>query len=180
MPISDWHHLTDTTNEIIRIAPRSVLDLGIGFGLYGAVCREYTDALHGRCRPDQWEASIVGIEAHELYRNPCWGLYNTVLVTPFDKLDTNEAPLAGNDLVLMIDSLEHLEPEAGRLFLDGLVASNRHVIVSVPHGLMEQGAAHGNEFERHRTTFNGSEFARYDHRIIHQSICMVVSIKGKL
>lgn len=173
MPISDWHGLSDVTNEIIRVAPRSVLDLGIGFGLYGAICREYLDGMHGRCRPDQWETTIIGVEAHGAYHNPAWELYDGVTVAPFAD------SYSGFDLVLMIDSLEHLEPEAGRKFLASLVAHNKHVIVSVPNGLMEQGAAFGNEFERHRTTFNGSEFAPYQHSIIHKSICIVASIKGQ-
>ena len=53
------------------------------------------------------------------------------------------------------------------------------MIVSVPNGLMEQGEVYGNAFEAHKWTFNGvEEFQGYDFKLIHQSVCTVVSIKG--
>ncbi len=160
----------------MRLNPKSVLDLGVGFGLYGAICRNYLDAMHGRCDPETWEARIVGFEGHAAYKNPTWGLYEYVYESDF-----TATPLrATYDLVLMIDSLEHLAPDDWKPFLDGIVERNRNVIVSVPNGVMEQGAAHGNELERHRTTFYGPEFDGYDHTLIHCSLCRVVSIRGKL
>ncbi len=87
----------------------------------------------------------------------------------------------GYDLVMMMDSLEHLTPGVGRPFLADLVAHNKHVIISVPNGLMPQDeAVFGNEHERHLWTFNGlEEFARFAGvKVLHQSICTVVSIPG--
>lgn len=176
MPISSWQAISDITAEIVRLNPQSVLDLGVGFGLFGAICRNYLDAMHGRCHRELWTVFIEGIEAHTDYANPQWGVYDNIWPEDFSQELHN---CAEYDLVLMIDSLEHLEPEAGALFLEGLIARNKHVIVSVPNGLMEQGAAHGNEYERHRTTFHGPEFDRYEHKVIHLGLCRVVSIPGR-
>ncbi len=177
MPISSWQAISDITAEIVRINPKSVLDLGVGFGLYGAICRNYLDAMQGRCTKESWQTQIIGFEAFGGYRNHSWQLYDHILEEDFLNWTIN---LHGHDLVLMIDSLEHLAPDAWEPFLDGLVERNRNVIVSVPNGVMEQGAAHGNELERHRTTFYGPEFDGYDHTLIHCSLCRVVSIRGKL
>lgn len=180
MPISDWHGLSETVNEIVRLAPTSVLDLGCGFGLYGALCRNYLDALHGRCHDHQWQTRIWGVEAFEGYRNPMWDVYNGVDAADFtgDRLTWKNA---GWDLVLMIDSLEHLTPDVGAKFLNDLVERNRHVIVSVPNGRMDQGPAHGNEYETHRATYTGLEFDHFPGATeIHRSVCFVVSIPGKL
>lgn len=180
MPISDWHGISDIMNEVVRLAPKSVLDLGAGFGLYGALCRNYLDALHGRCHDYQWQTHIWGVEAFEGYRNPMWDVYNGVDAADFtgDRLTWKKA---GWDLVLMIDSLEHLTPDAGAKFLDDLVENNRHVIVSVPNGHMEQGAAHGNEYETHRTTYQVEHFWRFEGAaILHMGVCIVVSIPGRL
>lgn len=174
MPISSWQAISDITAEIVRLSPKRVLDLGIGFGMYGAICRNYLDAMHGRCAPKDWQVCIEGVEVHRDYRNACWWAYNRVWKDDFEPVMWE-----GYDLVLMIDSLEHLEPAVGRAFLEGLVARNKQVIVSVPNGPMEQGAAHGNEYERHRWTFNGTEeFEAYKFKLIHQSLCTVVSIEG--
>lgn len=161
-------------NEVYRLQPKSIAELGIGFGKYGALCREVLDAMHGRCRPEQWLARIEGIEAHGPYQNPLWGTYNDVWIGDFTQRRT-----AGYDLVLMIDSLEHLEPEAGRTFLADLVAANKHVIISVPVQYMPQGAAYGNEYETHRTHHAGHEFDQYGPVILNRDMCLTVSIRGR-
>jgi len=172
MPTSDLHHVSDIAIEIQRIAPRSVLDLGCGFGLYGALCRQIMDGQHGRCHPAQWHGVLHGVEAWENYRNPCWDCYDSVQPSEIQGA-------SGYGLVLMIDVLEHFEAEAGRRMLRDLVSSNRHVIVSVPNGVMEQGAAFGNPYERHLHTFHHTdEFKYYNFKLIHQSVCTVVSIQG--
>ena len=59
--------------------------------------------------------------------------------------------------------------------------TKRRVIVSVPNGPMPQGETFGNPHEAHLWTFNGTEeFKDYDFKLIHQSVCTVVSIKGEL
>ena len=175
MPISSWQAISDITAEIVRLDPKRVLDLGVGFGMYGAICRNYLDGRFGRCAPKDWRVMIDGSEAHAGYRNACWWAYDFI-----SEVDFTYRPWEGYDLVLMIDSLEHLEREDGRLFLRELVTDNKHVIVSVPNGPMEQGAAHGNEYERHRWTFNGTEeFEKYKFKLIHQTLCTVVSIEGQ-
>lgn len=178
MPISDWHGISDIMNEVVRLAPKSVLDLGAGFGLYGALCRNYLDALHGRCKREQWKTTIRGFEVFPGYKNPTWELYSSMHVEPFNQENLEHQ---GWDLVLMIDSLEHLTPEAGAKFLDDLVEHNKHVIVSVPNGRMDQGAAHGNEYETHRTTYTGREFNDFPGATsIHISVCHAISIPGRL
>ena len=93
--------------------------------------------------------------------------------------DLHEKRPAGYDLVLMIDVLEHFSADSGRGFLHRTVELNKHVIVSVPNGLMEQGAAFGNPYETHRHTFHGTEeFEDYNFKLIHRSVCTVVSIEG--
>lgn len=180
MPISDYRHIPQVLDEVYLLQPDTVLELGIGFGKWGVLLREVLDAMYGRCRPDEWERKIDGIEAWSFYRNPCWEVYNYVFMEAFP-LDSFPNPNP-YDLVMMMDSLEHLTPEVGRPFLDGLVANNKHVIISVPNGYMPQDeAVYGNEYEKHRWTFNGlEEFARFEGvKLLYQGLCTVVSIPGK-
>ncbi len=175
MPVSQVHQLSAIANEIQWLAPKRVLDLGVGFGKYGVLCREILDAWYGRCRADQWEAWIVGYEFFGGYRNPCWSVYSQLIVADFT------AGIHENyDLVLMIDSLEHLTPEVGRQFLGRLLEHNKRVIVSVPNGRMDQGGVYGNPREAHLWTFNGlEEFDKYKPKLLHQSVCTVVSLEGR-
>ena len=177
MPISNWEAIPAIMNEVYRLQPQMVLDLGIGFGKWGALLREVLDGMHGRCARGQWQARIYGMEVHGAYRNPAWNCYNNISEVDFACI----GELQNWDLVLMIDSLEHLEPEQGLAILDALVENNRHVIISVPVVPMPQGAMYGNEFETHRTHYDGTEFSRFaDMRIVYRGITQVMSIKGKL
>ena len=177
MPISNWDSIPAVMNEVYRLQPKTVLDLGVGFGKFGPLLREVLDAMHGRCARGTWEAKIYGVEAHGAYRNSAWGCYNNVADGDFSEhLDECK----DWDLVLMIDSLEHLEPETGRRFLDDLVEHNRHVIISVPVVPMPQGAMYGNEYETHRTHHDGTEFERFNPVTLYKGITQVFSIKGKL
>jgi len=174
MPVSDMHGLSDIAVEIQRIAPRSVLDLGVGYGLFGALCRQIMDGQDGRCHPEKWRGVLHGVEAWKDYQNPCWECYNSVRIS-----EIRAYSLLHYDLVLMIDVLEHFEAEAGRELLRQMVKNNKHVIASVPNGVMEQGATFGNPYERHRHTFHHTdEFKDYNFKLIHQSVCTVVSIQG--
>jgi len=174
MPTSDWDTMPAICKEIHRLQPQSVMDLGVGAGKYGVLAREVLDGQHGRVRPELWTHRIVGIEAHGPYRNPAWGAYDWVGVSNF-----TETIIAGHGLVLVVDALEHLLPEQGRAFLAALVRDNKHVIVSVPLGLMNQGATFGNDYECHRTTFHGHEFSGFPGvSQLHRGLCLAVSIPG--
>lgn len=173
MPVSDLHGLSDIAIEIQRIAPRSVLDCGVGFGLYGALCRQIMDGQNGRCSRKRWRDTIVGLEVWGNYRNPAWECYDAVWLLKIENYHSNF------DLVLLIDVLEHFEAHEGRTLLRDMVKQNKHVIVSVPNGRMDQGATFGNPYERHLHTFHGvEEFEPYNFKLIHQSVCTVVSIEG--
>ena len=176
MPISDYRHIPQVLDEVYALQPERVLELGVGFGKWGVLLREVLDAMYGRCRPDQWQRTIEGIEVWSSYQNPCWKAYDLVTCGDFVK----HGPFDW-DLVLMMDSLEHLTPEVGRPFLQKLVENNKHVIISVPNGYMPQDeAVYGNEYEKHRWTFTGlTEFAQFkDVKLLHQGLCTVVSIPG--
>lgn len=182
MPTSDYHSVSDIMGEIQRLSPKSVLDIGVGFGKWGVLCREILDARFGRLKRHSWQAVLIGWEAFTAYSNIVWDMYDHVWDWPFPEgyggysYDWSERSF---DLVLMIDVLEHFEPERGREILRKLVAQNKHVIVSVPNGVMEQGETFGNPYEAHKWTFNGTEeFAEYKFKLIHQSVCTVVSIEG--
>src|SRR6185369_10651145 len=178
MPISDYRHIPQVLDEVYALQPETVLELGIGFGKWGVLLREVLDAMYGRCRPDQWNRRIEGIEVWEDYRNPCWDVYDKITIANFAQ---DYHTFTRWPLVLMMDSLEHLTPEVGRPFLESLVKNNKHVIISVPNGYMPQDSSpYGNEYENHRWTFNGlAEFAHFEGvKLLYQGLCTVVSIPG--
>jgi hypothetical protein len=176
MPVSDVSNIAPILNEVVRINPEGLIELGVGFGKYGALCREVLDAVHGRCRPDQWEHRIFGLEGFMKYNNPVWGAYDQVFQGDFAQCADG---IKGWPLVMMIDSLEHLEKAEAQTLLHQLVENNERVIISVPVGNCPQDGVFGNDYEKHRSTWSGpGEFSAYNYRVLHQGVCCVVSIKG--
>ena len=52
MPTSFHHHISKMVDWVVRLQPRSILDIGVGFGKWGFLCREYLDIFQGRYARD--------------------------------------------------------------------------------------------------------------------------------
>lgn len=180
MPTSELSNIAPIINKVCGLRPRTVLDLGIGMGKMGALIREYLDAtIHEAFTPLSWRTSITGVEGFEKYRNPMWGCYTSVLIEDFSD-HQNWVDYTHFDLVLLLDSLEHIERAHGEELLRFLRKNNRNVIVSCPDGDFPQGAWGGNEYERHRSVWRKQDFLARGAAVIHKDICTVAHFKGEL
>ena len=62
MGVSDAGNLPFVAMELQRLAPRSILEIGVGFGKWGVVAREYLEAWQGRFRREDWQVRIEGVK----------------------------------------------------------------------------------------------------------------------
>ena len=141
-----------------NLKPESVLDVGIGFGKYGVLMREYLDVWHGRDKPDQWKVHITGIEAYPGYHNPIWDyVYDEVYFgTAQDIL-----PGLGNfDLILIADVIEHLPRELAQKLVEQALQRCKILIVSTPKDFIPQlSHAEGlNPLEKHHIRWAATDF----------------------
>lgn len=178
MPTSDCTNISPIITALHWINPKSVLDLGIGYGKYGVLVREYLDIAKFRIKPKDWQINIIGVEGFEEYTNPCWEAYSTVLVEDFTESYT-DGHYKGFDLVLMIDSLEHVDKGTGEKIFEFLRANNKWVIVSCPDGDYPQGSVNGNELETHKAVWTKEDLSIRGGHILHHGICTVALFKGK-
>lgn len=161
MPVSSYDHLSEVMYAITRIKPTTVLDIGIGFGKWGILCREGLEATHGRFQKNEWQVRIDGIEVFEQYRNPLWELvYDRVLIGDILQL-VDELP--SYDLILLCDVIEHFEKEVGYDLLLRLIKKGKAVIISSPRGFMPQNEAWGNEREEHKSGWGKNDLQRIPH-----------------
>src|SRR5881396_2107896 len=129
MPSSRPNTIPTVVHLVRQLKPKSILDVGIGFGKWGHLFREYTDILEAehdpaRYRRENWRVRIDGIEGHAAYLTEMHRyIYNTIhlgdareLVTKADRYD----------LIFMGDILEHLEKKDGlQLLHDALAKTNQ-------------------------------------------------------
>jgi hypothetical protein len=81
MPSSHRYQINEICELIATSDPKSVLDIGVGFGKYGFLSREYLELWDGRERYHEWRRQIDGIEAFKEYLTPIHKLiYNEVFV----------------------------------------------------------------------------------------------------
>ncbi len=130
--------------------PKSVLDVGAGYGKYGHLIREYVDTY-------PWMIYLEAIEgfAPYSYRIGC-NCYDAYNVSTFEEYN----PSRMFDMLLMIDIIEHYEKPDGFKALEKALSMSKTVLVSTPSHPAEQGAEYGNELERHKSSWTHDDFTQ--------------------
>ncbi|WP_050613738.1 glycosyltransferase family 4 protein [Bacillus testis] len=163
MPTS-WYQAVPAIIDLVMLdQPKSVLDIGIGFGKYGFLLREAFDIPYERYDKKAWLLQIDGIEGFEGYRNPIHDyVYDHVYYGKVSKVLPELTQ--SYDTLLLIDVLEHFDKEEGLQLIDQLLAiTNTSLIVSTPIIPSVQGDYLGNELETHRSRWSIVDFADYDY-----------------
>lgn len=157
MPTSQWTQIGVIVDALVRLAPRSVLDVGVGHGKWGFLAREYLEIFPGKVAYGTRTIRVEGIEAHEPYLGP-------VHEQTYDLIHRGEAaavlptlPDGAFDVVLLIDILEHMTREIGLAVLRDAQRVGRVVIVSVPRDFKERDEFLGNRYEQHVTPWTRAE-----------------------
>ena len=159
MPISRPDPLPRLLNFIWEKDPKSILDIGIGFGAMGVLFRQICDIRWGRVQ--HWETIIHGIEIHDKYLNPIWQYaYNLVRIgEAIEQLPTMDKDY---DLVFLGDVLEHLEKDRAKKLLDMCIEkAKKWVIITTPaefHSNEEEARRFGNPYEEHKCLLEDKDF----------------------
>ena len=145
MPCSRPHALETICNRIIEKNPISILDIGIGFGKFGFLAREYTDIFHGRYF--DWETRIDGIEIFEKYITQLQKeIYDHIYIgNALDVLPT----LSRYDMIICSDMLEHMSEQNGTVLLDLIKRQSKYAMITTPVTVLHQDALYDNEHEKH-------------------------------
>lgn len=166
-PISPMPYVVFT---VLTYKPKSVLELGIGFGKWGHVFREYLEITQSfdspdRYRRENWSIKIDGIEGFEPYLTDAHRyIYSNIFIGDFCEIVPTLEPY---DVIFMGDVLEHVpKDKAYKLLDDCLLKTNNAVVLTTPFGFCEQTDACGNEFERHQSGWSIKDFDRYPHRVV--------------
>ena len=162
MPTSNLHQISDVVELIVAADPQSILDVGVGFGKYGVLAREYLELLDGRAIYGDWRRRIDGVEIFPDYLT---GLHETV----YDQVIVGDAaeilPGLGEqsyDLVLLIDVIEHFDRPTGNEILRQSLRVGRNVIVSTPLGFFTQ-EGFDNPHEQHRSRWSRRDLKSTGH-----------------
>jgi 2-polyprenyl-3-methyl-5-hydroxy-6-metoxy-1,4-benzoquinol methylase len=161
MPTSDVHNIVPILTVIQGLRPRSVLDIGCGFGKYGVLLREYLDVWQERLSAETWQVRLEAIDAFSAYRNPIWDyIYQKVHI---GQAQTIVPRLGDFDVILIADVIEHLEHDQAVELVDRSLAKCRGLIVSTPKEFYPQEDTNDNPYETHRILWTRSDFPHGTH-----------------
>jgi len=161
MPVSTAVHISHCLRYIVSQDPSSVLDVGLGFGMWGFLCRTYLDVFAGRVQPEAWQVRIDGIEFWAPYiqaHQRC--LYDEIIMGDVREL---AAEIEEYDLIIAGDVIEHLEKDDGEIVLDALYGKARQaLLINLPLGPgWDHPEQHGNPQELHRSVWEVEDLAAY-------------------
>jgi hypothetical protein len=145
----------------MRVEPKSVLDIGVGFGKWGFLCREYGDIWFNRYEKSEWTVRIDGCEAFPNYKTPIYDyIYDNIYYGDVSEtLDT----LPSYDLAILGDVIEHFDKETGLRLLKKLSQKCNYVLMSSPTSFFGQNSdLDQNPFEEHKCLWTIKDLAGYN------------------
>jgi 2-polyprenyl-3-methyl-5-hydroxy-6-metoxy-1,4-benzoquinol methylase len=173
MPSSYHGYLTDIVEQVRQLHPTSILDMGLGFGKWGMLFREYLDVMHGRVYKNQWKLQLDGVEIYEPYiMDHQLDIYSNIYIGDIITLIDD---LPSYDLIFTSDVLEHLPKEQGLDLVQKVLHKSKHFIAAIPIGdrwLHSQGAMFGNAHEAHISSWQVSDIRIPKGRQLHQKTYM--------
>ena len=166
MPSSRPNTIPTVLHLLRQLKPRSILDVGVGFGKWGHLFREYTDIQEAerdpsRYRRENWRTRIDGIEGHAAYLTPM----HRYLYTDIHVGDAAEVlrKLPRYDLIFLGDVLEHFDQTAGRRVVrDAWEKCAKAVIITTPKYETGQEDLCGNDLERHRSLWSAKDLRQFE------------------
>lgn len=157
MPTSNISQVVKIMKLIQLANPLSILDIGVGFGKYGFLSREYLDLWDGGDSYKTWRRRIDGIEIFSDYITPVHHfIYNEIYIGNALELLPNIPQKY--DLILLIDVIEHFTFEEGMNLLSLASACAKSILISTPKNMGAQGSVFGNTYETHKFQWKKSHF----------------------
>lgn len=144
----------------LKVSENKILDLGLGFGKYGVLAREYTDIWRGNIDPKDWKVRIDGVEGFTPYltwQNSIYtNIYKQEILVFMRNLEIRY------DVILLIDVLEHFSKEDGKQLLALMQGKcNKYFVVITPINVMNQSAVNENHFEKHISQWEQRELSGF-------------------
>ena len=176
MPSSPFSTMVGIMRLIDIAKPKSILDIGVGFGKTGFLIREYFDL-----NPDKkkgyadWSIRIDGIEIYDKYLTPVHKyIYDTIFIG--NALDILSEHNLYYDMILAIDVLEHFNKIEAYKFIDLCKGRSRITVISTPYIYYKQGEEYFNKYEAHLSGWDCSDFKQCGCRYMWRHGISLVSV----
>ena len=158
MGTSNWQQIPFCIDALMKMAPSRVLDIGVGFGRWGIITREFCDVWFSRIFKDEWQVHLEGVEGFpRSITDYHHSFYNKIHIGDAAQIiPTLPGPWS---VTIYGDVLEHFTKEKAHELLSISLDRSEYVLVNIPIGEeFEQGEAYGNVYERHLSQWEVEDF----------------------
>lgn len=156
--------ISNRHNSHARI--KSILEVGIGWGKWGVLFREYLGKLDIMRTEDHWELRLDCVEICQQYiASFKVNLYNHIYpmdVRDFCKEIETWAEGWTWDLITLIEVLEHMPIEDGHFVLKTLLPYAHWIVLSTPNRMVKQPVQFFHPNEQHVSLWTIDDFREYD------------------
>ncbi|MEZ4689434.1 MAG: class I SAM-dependent methyltransferase [Ignavibacteria bacterium] len=166
MSTSNWQNISYNIDLVKKLDPKSILDIGIGFGRWGILFREFLEVWGDNNYKGNWKRIIDGVEIFPDYINSYHEFfYNNIFID--DALELVKNTERNYDLINCGDVVEHFKKSDALNFIDNCLNKSRYVLINIPIGKnWEQGPVNDNKHEAHLSTWEISDFSNYKNKLI--------------
>ncbi|MBE2255709.1 MAG: class I SAM-dependent methyltransferase [Ignavibacteria bacterium] len=169
MPTSNWQNISYNIDLIKKINPKSILDVGVGFGRWGILFREFLELWNetdfSKSDSPDWEIKITGIEIFPAYIKPYHHFFYTEIIIKDIKDYLTEAN-DKFDLINFGDVIEHLTKKDALTIIEKSLNISDYVLINIPIGKNWEQSSNINPYEEHKSIWQISDFKNYPNKII--------------
>ncbi|MBK9332826.1 MAG: class I SAM-dependent methyltransferase [Ignavibacteria bacterium] len=166
MGTSNWQNISYNIDLVKKLDPHSILDIGVGFGRWGVLFREFLEIWGDRNYSGKWNRIIDGVEIFPGYLKSYHEyFYDNIYKT--DALEFLKNTQSKYDLINCGDVIEHFEKNNALKLISFALDKGKYVLINIPVGSnWEQSAINDNQYEIHRSVWEISDFTKYENHLI--------------
>ncbi len=163
MGTSNWQNISYNIGLVRKLNPQSILDVGVGFGRWGILFREFLEIWEHSQYDGKWERVIDGVEIFPGYiKDYHKYFYSNIYIE--DALSFLKNTEKHYDLINFGDVIEHLTKNEGEELISLAMEKGKYVLINIPiGGNWAQGGTIDNPYEAHNSVWYNSDFTKYKH-----------------
>ncbi|MBS1516818.1 MAG: class I SAM-dependent methyltransferase [Bacteroidetes bacterium] len=187
MGTSNWQNISYNIDLVKKLNPQSILDIGVGFGRWGILFREFLEIWGDRNYSGKWTRTVDGVEIFPGYLKSYHDYFydNIYRCNALDFIGSTDKRY---DLINCGDVIEHFEKNEAKKFIELALDKCSYLLINIPLGSnWEQDAINDNEYEIHRSSWEISDFTGYENHLITEfedvelrKYCVVLISRNKI
>ena len=161
MGTSNWQNISYNIELIRKLDPASILDVGVGFGRWGILFREFLEIWDNGRYNGNWQVVIDGVEIFPDYiKDYHKYFYDEIFL--MNALEYLENTHNIYDLINFGDVIEHFSKDEGEKLIDLALKKGKYVLINIPIGkAWSQGGTDDNPYEEHKSVWYNNDFTKY-------------------